>query len=228
MDIDNTAGIVEVACTVLGMPCPGVTGSAAMAEYVFTVTSLDQFPLEMSIESVVLEDCNGDPFVPEIQDGSACTDVESVATGTCDDGADNDCDSAADCQDTDCLADPACQCQDSDGDGYGDPGSLDCTHPEEDCDDGDPAVHPGADEICDGKDNNCDGALDEGCDDDRDSFCDGAMVFVKGDGLCSMGGGDCDDTDPKVNPGHLEIKGNGVDDDCDGQVDEGCFVGVLK
>ncbi|MCB9791375.1 MAG: putative metal-binding motif-containing protein [Alphaproteobacteria bacterium] len=46
--------------------------------------------------------------------------------------------------------------QDQDGDGY----------PEsEDCDDLDAAVNPGAAEVCDGQDNNCDGEVDEGCED---------------------------------------------------------------
>ncbi len=45
---------------------------------------------------------------------------------------------------------------DADGDGY--------TTCENDCDDGDPGIHPGAAEICDFKDNDCDGATDEGFD----------------------------------------------------------------
>jgi len=37
--------------------------------------------------------------------------------------------------------------------------------------------------------------------------------------------GDCDDTNPDVHPGHKEICGNNIDDDCDGLVDEGCSPG---
>jgi len=44
--------------------------------------------------------------------------------------------------------------EDLDGDGWSVP---------DDCDDGDASVHPGADEVCDGVDNNCDGTIDEGC-----------------------------------------------------------------
>jgi len=37
--------------------------------------------------------------------------------------------------------------------------------------------------------------------------------------------GDCDDNNPAVYPGHREVCGNGIDDDCDGLVDEGCSSG---
>ncbi|MCZ6816525.1 MAG: putative metal-binding motif-containing protein, partial [Planctomycetota bacterium] len=58
-----------------------------------------------------------------------------------------------------------------------------------------------------GVDDNCDGSIDEGFDGDSDGFT-------------PIGGGDCDDADPNVNPGAAEVD-NGVDDNCDGNVDEG-------
>ena len=39
------------------------------------------------------------------------------------------------------------------------------------------------------------------------------------------GGEDCDDTDPQISPGHTEVQGDGIDNDCDGAVDESCFIG---
>jgi len=52
-------------------------------------------------------------------------------------------------------------CTDSDGDGYSVEGGCCGTV---DCDDSDPDIYPGATETCDdGKDNNCDGSVNEGC-----------------------------------------------------------------
>ena len=60
---------------------------------------------------------------------------------------------------------------DQDGDGFGD----------DDCDDADPAVHPGAGELCDGKDTDCDGALGEWeLDDDGDGLPDCAECAARG------------------------------------------------
>ena len=71
-----------------------------------------------------------------------------------------------------------------------------------DCDDSDAAVYPGAEEVCDGKDNDCDDALPTAeADDDYDGYR-----------LCS---GDCDDTDNRVHPGAREVC-DGKDNDCDG------------
>jgi len=97
-------------------------------------------------------------------------------------------------------------CTDSDGDGACVP---------DDCNDNDFTVYPGAPELCDGKDNNCDGFTDEGCPTDGCTDNDG-------DGVC-VEDGDCDDNDATVYPGHQDTKGrwgrNGVDNDCNGIID---------
>lgn len=52
----------------------------------------------------------------------------------------------------------------------------------------------------------------------------GPCIDMDGDGHCR--GLDCDDENPHVHPGAAEICGNGVDDNCDGRVDEGCLEGT--
>ena len=96
----------------------------------------------------------------------------------------------------------------------------------DDCDDQNPAVNPGAAEICDGGDNNCDGGVDEGVQDLFYPDLDGDG-FGTGDGSpgCEPSekettqGGDCDDTDTGSFPGAVEYC-DGIDNNCDGEVDE--------
>jgi hypothetical protein len=97
---------------------------------------------------------------------------------------------------------PVAACSDGDGDGFDDDACGGS-----DCDDGDPAVFPGAVELCNGIDDDCDGSEDESID-------------VDVDGYPGCGGSDCDDADPAIHPTATELC-NGLDDDCDGVADEG-------
>ena len=119
--------------------------------------------------------------------------------------------------------------QDGDSDGYGLPGSGRClcgvappyvVTAGGDCADQNGAINPGAAELCDGKDNNCDSTVDAGCDDDGDDWCDKNMSVVGSPAVCPLGGGDCNDESGLQNPGRAEVC-NQVDDNCNGQVDEG-------
>ncbi len=85
-----------------------------------------------------------------------------------------------------------------------------------DCNDADPNVSTAGVEICNNSDDNCNGTVDEGCDDDGDTFCDANMKLVGTSSKCSGGGGDCDDTKAAINPGAKEICGNTVDENCSG------------
>ncbi len=80
-----------------------------------------------------------------------------------------------------------------------------------DCDDNDPGVHPNQNEVCNFKDDNCDGIVDEGVtltvyrDADGDGFGDPAQqvqACAAGSGLAgmSLNATDCDDTDARRNP----------------------------
>jgi hypothetical protein len=128
--------------------------------------------------------------------------------------------------------------KDEDGDGYTDGTTkVSCEKPAGyvsqalpgDCKDNDPNINPAKAEICDDKDNNCNGQTDEGVllvfykDFDEDGYTDGTtrVSCSKPAGyVLSATPGDCKDNDPNINPGKTEICDN-KDNNCNGQTDEG-------
>ncbi len=123
--------------------------------------------------------------------------------------------------------------QDADMDGFGNVGAplLSCGQPvgyvsdSTDCDDSDSTSYPGATEVCDGVDNNCDNSIDEGLnqtlyyeDADLDGFGSNLSILtceVLGAGF-SLDSTDCDDSDSTIHPGANEILNNAIDENCDG------------
>jgi hypothetical protein len=166
-----------------------------------------------------------------VTDNSDCddsdADVNPDADEIPDDGIDNDCSGEVD--------ETSYWYEDGDGDGYGNPAvdSIAESQPagyvadDTDCDDSDAAVHPGAQEApTDGLDNDCDGEVDETSywyeDADGDGYGNPAVETIaesQPTGYVSDNT-DCDDSDPNVNPGADEISDDGIDNDCDGEVDE--------
>jgi len=78
-----------------------------------------------------------------------------VLLGCLDQDLQGDDDTTADADDDSQADDDTADSVDQDGDGW--------TVDDGDCDDTNPDVHPGAEETCDGVDSDCDGFIDEGC-----------------------------------------------------------------
>jgi hypothetical protein len=136
------------------------------------------------------------------------------------DGLDNDCDGSID------EGVQNIYYQDSDSDNYGNPAVtvFACSAPvgyvsdNTDCNDGDGTVYPGADEVCDGKDNDCNSGTADGSEEPwYGDSCDGADSDLCEEGTysCVAGSQSCSDSTGD----NLEVC-NGLDDDCDGSTDE--------
>ncbi len=197
-------------------------------------------------------DLDGDGFCP----GTNCLnslpgdcddadiDVHPDADEVCD-GVDNDCDELVDDDDPGVLDAPA-WFADLDGDGDGDPASwvTACAQPEAtspldgDCDDDDPLNASIFEEACDGRDNDCDGAVDEDwVDSDEDGLLDCVDLDDDGDGLSDEeeeehgtdpldpdtdgdGMGDGTEVDVGADPLDEDTDGDGITDGDDGLGDD--------
>ena len=178
--------------------------------------------------------------------GTDCDDEEPASfpgnPEVCD-GIDNDCNELTDDEDANLDLNTATPLYiDNDGDGFGDAGTLvlACSESEgqvingEDCNDEDGNIHPDAQEVCDGIDNDCDALLDLDddsidensggtfyADNDGDGFGDAASLVVTCD--APMGYvetfDDCNDEDGNIHPDAQEVC-DGIDNDCDTQIDD--------
>ncbi len=175
-------------------------------------------------------DVDGDGFNADVDCDDNNAEINPAAIEICD-GIDNNCDGVID----ENLS--ITYYADVDGDGYaGFSNTLDtCALPDgyseepTDCNDDDPSINPGADEICNELDDNCNDAVDEGqgsiffTDLDGDGYGDAGNVVEACElspGL-SVDAGDCDDGDSEINPIADEVCGNGIDENCDG-IDSDC------
>jgi hypothetical protein len=206
--------------------------------------------IDEEVTSTWFLDADGDGYGDTLQSVEGCGAPSGyVANDTdCDDGDDAihpGADEYCNDQDDDCdgewdedALDADSWYADEDGDGYGadDDPVASCEQPDDrvaeggDCDDGDDAIHPGADEYCDEIDNDCDGEIDEEDavdpltfyqDDDGDGFGQTELTTQ----ACALPSGyaeldgDCDDAEASVYPGADEYCDE-IDQDCDGSVDD--------
>lgn len=112
--------------------------------------------------------------------------------------------------------DTASEITDLDGDGY--PSNLDC-------DDTSSSVYPGAPELCNNIDDNCNALVDENAgdfwysDDDEDGY-GSTIIGLSCDPIAGgvIDGNDCDDNNPNIYPGN-PAQIDGLDSDCDGVLD---------
>jgi large repetitive protein len=184
--------------------------------------------------AVTYDECDPPPGYVDNSDDCDDTDPLSSPDGveTCDE-QDNNCDGDTDEGVTTTFY------TDVDGDGYGSSAATveACATPSgfsetaDDCDDDDLAIYPGADEQCNGVDDNCDGDIDEDsaidattwyADDDVDGYGDASDTTA----ACAVPTGyvasdtDCDDTNTDIHPGAVETCDGGVDNDCNGDADD--------
>ena len=198
--------------------------SATTVTCAFDGTEHANHTMFISIDNDIVCTLNGQPAVNLVHEGCVPEDPRGGFNVTL---QSRPGDNVLSCQVTDrgymshfdaCVIGSGKRCLDEDGDGYYaitggcqlPPGA----NPQPDCDDQNPDVHPGAEETCNGIDDNCNGQADENLTFDADK--DGYTSLES----CQGSRDDCDDNNAQVHPGATEVC-NGMDDDCDGQEDEG-------
>ncbi len=200
-------------------------------------TFYDVSNADFEITSSIIIDMDGDMFDASVDCDDNNPLVYPGAPETCN-GIDDDCDNLIDAADPDVLG-LVTYYLDSDGDGYGVAATsiAACTQPmgyvtdNTDCDDSNTAINPGAQEICNGIDDDCDGLIDTNdpsltgsglwyADTDGDNYGDpnNSLFSCTSPTGYVMDNTDCDDSDSTINPAAAEVC-NGVDDDCDGLID---------
>ena len=194
-------------------------------------TEVKNTPVEPSDEITVYTDSDGDGYISDEDCDDMDPNIHPGVTEVCD-GLDNNCDGDIDEDVTLTFY------LDADEDGFGDPDTpeqrceqgLDTVPNNNDCDDSNPNIYPGVDEVCDGLDNNCDGGIDENIGDlyfldaDEDGFGDPDTTVYSCDGTSTLGllvddNQDCDDNNNQSNPLAIEYC-DAIDNNCDGQIDE--------
>ncbi|MCO4743432.1 MAG: hypothetical protein KC912_01500 [Proteobacteria bacterium] len=213
----------------------------------------DDDQLSIPITFAVPDGCDADDdgFRSLLCGGDDCDDTLATVYPGADevcDYEDNDCDGTVDGAD---AIDGFEWYLDADGDGVGAgqvtlscvPPGVDYVNEGGDCAAGDPAIFPGADEVCNDVDDDCDDLID---DDDGDvDTSTGSTFYADRDGdlygddadtrqACAapLGyvpvGGDCDTVRTFVNPGADEVCDGNLDEDCDGTVDEAAGIGAVE
>lgn len=187
------------------------------------------------------DDGDGDGYFGDDDCDDSDPNVNPGADEICN-GIDDDCDDYVD--DNDPGVDESTMYSwytDQDGDDYGtadsetkacDPPYANSVLDGGDCDDDDSTVNPGAVEVCNEKDDDCDGDVDVNAVDGSEYFPDadgdgygvddGAVLLCEVLDGYSEEGGDCDDGEELVNPGATEACFNEIDDNCDGDIDDSC------
>ncbi len=160
------------------------------------------------------------------------------------DGIDNNCDGSVD----EGFGNIITYYQDADNDTYGNPAisqeGSDCTPiagyvtDNTDCADDNASINPGATEVCNGKDDDCDAVIDNGFESQfqffyRDVDNDGYVNSTTAIAACAAPPGyfdnstgfDCNDNNTAINPGASDANCNAVDENCSGVNDDG-YVGI--